>query len=53
MRLKKTAEGRKELAASRRLARERQEKRLRDLKEMSEELKDRQKRGWIPGMGGR
>jgi len=50
LRLKKRAESRKHLAAYRKLARERQERRLRELKEMSEELKDRQKRGWIPGM---
>ena len=36
----------------RKLAQERQERRIRQLREMSEELSERQTRGWVPGMGG-
>ncbi|MBN1419290.1 MAG: tetratricopeptide repeat protein [Planctomycetes bacterium] len=52
MRLRKVEEGKRALAAYKKLADARQRKRLRDLREMTEELQDRQRRGWIPGMGG-
>ena len=52
MRLLKRDLARKELERYRQLSRERQESRIRQLKEMSQELQERQARGWIPGMGG-
>ncbi len=51
MKLKRRAEGKKQLKRFNELAKKRQEKRLRDLEEMSAELGERQKRGWISGMG--
>lgn len=52
MRLKKTEEGKRALATYQKLAETRQKNRLRDLDEMSQELQDKQKRGWVPGMAG-